>query len=134
MSSAAGAFQITSMEEHPYHQTEDGVKLTRASGTQRFSGEVVGDGTVEWLMCYLPGGSAAFVGLQRIQGRLGARSGAFVMEANGTHDGEASKATWSIVEGSGTGELQGIRGEGSFDAPGGPEATYTLSYDLAEDG
>ena len=36
----------------------------------------------------------------------------------------------SIIEGSATGELSGLSGEGSFEAPG-PEVSYTLEYRLA---
>jgi hypothetical protein len=131
MSDGAGTFEITSGSEDPYHETEDGVKLTRASGTQRFTGEIEGDGSIEWLMCYLPDTSATFVGLQRIDGSVDGHAGSFVMQAVGVHDGKQSKASWSVISGSGTGELAGIRGEGSFHAPGGPEATYNLEYWLA---
>jgi uncharacterized protein DUF3224 len=130
MSDAAGTFQIISGSEDPYQETEHGVKLTRASGTQRFAGAIEGDGSVEWLMCYLPDASATFVGLQRIEGSVDGHAGSFVMHAIGVHDGTQSKASWSVIPDSGTGELAGIRGEGSFHAPGGPEATYNLEYRL----
>jgi len=39
-----------------------------------------------------------------------------------------AKGYWSIVPGSGTGELAGIEGEGQFEAPHGPKATYRLEY------
>jgi hypothetical protein len=131
MPNATGTFEIAFGKEDGYHETEDGVKLTRASGTQRFTGDIEGDGWVEWLMCYLPDGSARFVGLQRIEGSVDGRAGGFVMEAVGAHDGERSTARWSIVAGSGTEALVDIRGDGSFDAPGGPHATYSLEYRLA---
>ena len=131
MSNATGTFEITSGSEDAYEETQDGAKLTRASGTQRFTGDIQGDGSVEWLMCYLPDTSATFVGLQRIDGSVGGHSGSFVMQAIGIHDGKQSKATWSVVTGSGTGALAGISGEGSFHAPGGPQATYNLEYRLS---
>jgi uncharacterized protein DUF3224 len=130
MTNAAGTFEITSGSEDAYEETQDGVKLTRASGTQRFTGDIEGDGSVEWLMCYLPDTSATFVGLQRIDGSVGGHAGSFVMQAVGMHDGKQSKASWSVVTGSGTGELAGISGEGSFHAPGGPQATYNLEFRL----
>ena len=130
MPNATGTFEIISASDDAFHESENGPKLTRASGTQRFSGEIEGDGSVEWLMCYLPDRSATFVGLQRIDGAVGGRKGSFVIQAVGVHDGEQSKASWSIVAGSGTGELAGIRGEGSFHAPGGADASYNLEYRL----
>lgn len=131
MSIASGTFEITSGSEDAYHEAEAGVKLTRASGTQRFSGDIEGEGSVEWLMCYLPDRSATFVGLQQVEGSIDGHAGSFVMEAVGVHDGKQSKATWTVVVGSGTGDLAGISGEGSFHAPGGPQATYNLEYRLS---
>jgi hypothetical protein len=130
MSNAIGTFEITSMGEDTYHETEGGVKLTRARGAQRLTGDIEGHGSVEWLMCYLPDGSASFVGLQQIEGSVGGHTGSFVLEAIGMHDGKQSKATWSVVASSGTGELAPISGEGSFHAPSGPQATYNLEYRL----
>jgi hypothetical protein len=130
MANATGTFEITSGSEDAFHEAENGVKLTRASGTQRFTGGIEGDGSVEWLMCYLPDRSATFVGLQWIEGTVDGRKGTFVIQAAGVHDGKQSKASWSIVAGSGIGELAGIRGEGSFHAPGGPEVSYSLEYGL----
>ena len=50
------------------------------------------------------------------------------MHAVGSHDGTGSRATWTVVPGSGTGGLAGITGEGSFDAAGGRTVTYALEY------
>jgi Protein of unknown function (DUF3224) len=130
MPNATGTFEITSMGDDAYHEDEGGAKLTRATGTQRFSGDIEGDGSVEWLMCYLPDGSATFTGLQRIEGSIDGHPGSVVIQSSGIHDGKQSKASWSIVAGSGTGELAGIRGEGSFHAPAGPQASYALEYRL----
>ena len=75
--------------------------------------------------------TAHLVGLQRITGSVGERRGSFVAEARADHTGKSSHGSWSIVEGSGTADLGGIKGTGSFDAPGGPNATYELDYELA---
>lgn len=130
MPSASGTFEVTPGTEDGLHETDDGPKLTHATGTQRFTGDLQADGTVDWLMCYLPDRSATFVGLQRIDGSVAGRTGTFVMQAFGTHDGEGSGATWTIVPGSGTGELSGINGEGSFHAAGGRTIEYLLEYRL----
>jgi hypothetical protein len=131
MADATGTFEVTPGSEDPLHATEDGPKLTHATGTQRFAGDLEADGAVDWLMCYLPDGSATFVGFQRIDGSLAGRTGTFVMQAAGSHDGTGSRATWTVVPGSGTGGLEGITGEGSFDAAGGRTVTYALAYRFA---
>jgi hypothetical protein len=131
MTSATGTFEITGMSEEAYREAESGMRLTRARGTQRFSGDIEGEGAVEWLMCYSPDGTARFLGLQEISGSVQGRGGSFVVEATGDHDGKRSKGTWFVVPGSGTGDLTGLSGEGSFEAPGGPTASYGLEYRLA---
>jgi hypothetical protein len=130
MARATGSFEITSMGEDTYQELEGDAKLTRANGTQTFSGDIEGDGSVEWLMCYSPAGGARYVGLQQVNGSLGGRSGGFVVEAVGSFDGKLSAGTWRIIAGSGSSELTGLTGEGSFEAPGGPKASYSLEYEL----
>lgn len=39
---------------------------------------------------------------------------------------------WHIVPGSGTGQLVGIGGKGSFEAAGGPVVAYELEYEFAQ--
>ncbi len=68
MASATGSFEIISAGEDPYHDVSGEPKLARAHGTQRFTGDIKGEGSVEWLMCYLPDGTARFVGHQRSGG------------------------------------------------------------------
>jgi hypothetical protein len=127
---ATGTFEVSAMEEDTYQQLEGVAKLTHARGKQRLSGDLTGEGTVEWLMCYRVDGLARYVGLQRVVGSLRDRSGSFVIEARGNFDGAASKGTWSVIPGSGSGALAGLRGEGSFEAPGGPKASFALDYSL----
>ncbi|MFL5768150.1 MAG: DUF3224 domain-containing protein [Actinomycetota bacterium] len=130
MGTLIGTFEITSMGEDTLRELGGSAKLTHANGTQHFSGGIEGDGSVDWLMCYVDGGGASYVGLQRIEGSVDGRKGTFVIEAVGRFDGGASRGSWAVIEGSGTGELEGITGEGRFEAPGGPNATYSLEYRL----
>jgi Protein of unknown function (DUF3224) len=130
MAQAIGTFELVSGSEDAYLETEGEARLTHAHGVQRFSGDIEGEGSVEWLMCCLPGGGARFVGMQRIAGSLGGRAGSFLVEATGSHDGSQSTATWEVIAGSGTGALAGISGKGGFHAPGGRIVSYHLEYEL----
>jgi hypothetical protein len=125
-----GTFKYTSWDENAYEELSEGRRLTRASVAQALSGDIEGEGSAEWLMCYRPDKTATFVGLQRLTGRLGDRDGSFVVESHGTFDGELARGRWTIVPGSGTDELRDIQGEGTWQAPHGPEATFELDYDL----
>jgi hypothetical protein len=127
---ATGTFKIESWDEKTYSEIGDGRKLTQASVTQAFSGDIDGDGAVEWLMCYRPDETADFVGLQRVNGQVGDRSGTFVLQMAGTFDGKVAKADWSVVPGSGTADLDGLRGKGEFSAPLGGEPSITLDYEV----
>jgi Protein of unknown function (DUF3224) len=127
---ATGTFEVKPADEHAYHDVTGEARLTHAGGTQQFSGDIAGVGTIEWLMCYLPDKTARFVGLQRIEGSVDGRRGTFIMEAVGLHHGTGSEARWRIIEGSGTGELEGVTGQGGFATSGGSTASYHLDYRL----
>lgn len=129
MSAVRGEFKVTNWHEETYAEREPG-KLTRAGGDQEFSGAVEGSGHVEWLMCYREDGTAAYVGVQEINGALDGKRGSFVLTAIGAFNGTTSDGQWSIVSESGRGELAGITGSGSFEAGPGPQATFQLEYEL----
>ena len=129
-SQATGTFKIDAWDEQPYAETDDGGKLTRASVKQTFGGDIEGEGAVEWLMCYRPDETADFVGLQRVVGRIGERSGSVVLESFGEFDGTEAKGPLTIVRGSGTGELAGIVGKGTLSAPMGGTPSVSLDYDF----
>jgi hypothetical protein len=126
---ATGEFKVTGWNEETYADRATG-KLTRASGPQDFSGDIHGTGRVEWLMCYRGDGTADYVGMQEIDATIDSRTGAFVLTATGAFDGQQSEGEWTVVPGSGTGELAGIVGTGAFKAGPGPQASFQLSYEL----
>jgi len=78
MMTVTGTFEVKPGEESPIEEG-DGIRLTHATGTQRFSGGIVGDGAIDWLMCYQGAAGARYVGIQRITGTLDGRTGSFVM-------------------------------------------------------
>jgi hypothetical protein len=127
---AQAKFEVQSWDENTYEELDGDAKLTRASVGQGFTGDLEGEGSVEWLMCYREDKTADFVGLQRFVGRLGSRSGSFVMRTQGTFDGEKAAGELSVVPGSGTEELAAITGTGAFAAPLGSTASVELDYDL----
>jgi hypothetical protein len=121
-----GEFELASWDESPYRELDGDRKLTRASVTQNLSGDVTGTGTLEYLMCYAEDGTARFVGFQHVEGSVGGRQGSFVVESVGEFDGTTASGTWSVVPGSGAGDLSGIGGDGRFEATHGPKGRYEL--------
>ena len=128
--SANARFAIQSWDEKPYSEGQDLPRLTRASVSKTFSGDIEGEGQVEYLMMYRGDGSATFVGLERFVGRIGRRAGTFVLQRSGVFESGQATESYSVIPGSGTGELQGLRGDGRS-AGHGMEHPFTLDYDLA---
>jgi Protein of unknown function (DUF3224) len=127
---ATGTFKIDNWDENEILQTESGSKITNAKVSRSFDGDLEGEGSVEWLMGYSEDGTATFVGLERVVGRIGDKTGTFVLQHVGTFDGQVSKAQLTVVPGSGTGDFAGLRGEGSFEAGLGPEGERSIKLDL----
>ena len=68
---ANARFAIKAWNETAYSENEGQPKLTRASVTKTYSGDIEGEAQVEYLMMYRGDGSASFVGLERVVGRIG---------------------------------------------------------------
>lgn len=128
---ANGRFAITNWDEKPYSEGPDRPKLTRASVTKTYTGDIEGESKVEYLMMYRGDGSATFVGLERVVGRIGGKTGSFVLQRNGVFESGQAKESYSVVTGSATGELRGLQGEGSTAVGHGMEHPFSLSYELA---
>ena len=125
---AKATFGITSWDEKPYSELEASLKLTRASVTKSYQGDIEGEGKLEYLMMYRSAGSANFMGLERVTGSVGGRSGSFVLQHSGAFEEGVAKVTLSVVPGSGTGTLRGLTGEGGFSVGHQPPYAMTLDY------
>jgi hypothetical protein len=126
---ATGSFEVKSWNEQPYSEIDGQPKLTRAEVVYAYHGDFEGEGSITYLMCYSSNNIAYFIGYEQVTGRLGDRSGSFVLQHIGTYEGGAVKDTLTVVPGSATGELNGLRGSGSSGGDG--EAVFTLDYDIA---
>ena len=127
---ANARFTITGWDEKPVGDAQQLPKMTRASVTKTFSGDIEGDGHVEYVMTYRPDGSAAFVGLERIVATIAGRTGSFALQRTGVFENGQAKESFAIVEGSGTGALAGLRGEGTSSVGHGMEHPFVLQYEL----
>jgi hypothetical protein len=125
---AKATFGIKSWDENTYNEIEGAPKLTRVSATKSYQGDIEGEGKLEYLMMYRTAGSASFMGLERVTGSVGGRSGSFVLQHIGTFEDGVAKVTLSVVPGSGTGDLRGMKGEGGFSVGHQPPYAITLDY------
>ena len=128
--SANARFAINSWDEKPYSQDPDQPRLTRASVARTFTGDIEGQGQVEYLMMYRGDGSASFVGLERFVGQLAGKAGTFVLQRTGAFESGQAKESYSVIPGSGTGELRGLRGDGTSAVGHGTEHPFMLSYEF----
>ena len=129
---ATSAFTITGWEPTTIDD-RDGVSLTRTKVTKTFTGDLEGASVAELLMAGAPNDSAAYVGFERIEGKLNGRAGSFILHHNAVSARGEQSATWTIMTDSGTGELEDISGAAQIviDADGGH--TLILDYDLTSD-
>lgn len=127
---ANARFAIKNWDEKAYSEGDDLPKMTRASVAKTFTGDIEGESHVEYLMMYRSDGSATFLGLERISGRIGDLAGSFVLQRTGVFEGGTAKESYSVIPGSGTGQLRGLRGEGTSAVGHGMEHPFALKYEL----
>jgi Protein of unknown function (DUF3224) len=135
---AAAKFNVKTWDEKTWDgrnwKEVAGAKLTQAAVTKTYQGDIEGEGTSHTLTTYDARGSAHYVGLEQVIGKIGARAGSFVLQVYGSYDvvSGLAKAEWSVVPGSGTEALAGLKGDGGFVAEhGNSEVKATLDYAFA---
>jgi len=125
---ANAVITVHKYEPAAYDQSGEGLVLTRIHVEERFSGDITGDGVVEFLQAARADGSASFVGIERVTGTVAGLAGTFLLQDQGTVEGSVVSGDWFVVPGSGTAGLTGLRGEGGFRANLGEGAQVHLDY------
>jgi hypothetical protein len=126
---ASATFVNTTDDEEAYDD-RDGVVLGRIRITRIFAGDLEGESSAELLTARMEAGSATYVALDRIAGRLGGLSGSFVLAHHGTVSAAGAETAASVVPDSATGELEGLRGRGSISVAEDGTHTLTLEYEF----
>jgi hypothetical protein len=110
--------------------------VARATFTTDWAGAIAGTSTCWLLLSYVDGDPdkpetlvGPYVGYELVTATVDGRSGTFVLSAAGDHRGGVARTDVTIVDGSGTGELAGISGSGSY-AADAMEYTLELDYSL----
>ena len=76
-------------------------------------------------------GSAGYVAMEVVTGKLEGRQGSFVLQHSGTMNRGAAALTLTVVPDSGTGELAGLSGTMAIDIAAGKH-NYRFEYSLAK--
>jgi len=95
---------------------------------ETFEGDIQGESTVRALQVGHEGGTVHMASLQRVTGSLSGHKGSFVLKGAETIENGAIKASWSVIPGSGTEDLAGLRGNGGFEGRFGEGSHGTLDY------
>jgi hypothetical protein len=104
--------------------------LSRWSIDKQFHGALEATSTGEMLAAGNPGqGNAGYVAMESVSGTLDGHTGSFVLQHTGTMDHGALSLTVTVVPGSGTGELTGLKGSMSITVESGKHS-YTFGYSL----
>jgi hypothetical protein len=125
---ASAVITVHKYEPVAYEEPAEGPVLTRIHVQESFTGDISGEGVVEFLQAGRADGSASFVGIERVAGAVGDRTGTFLLQDAGTVQGNVVSGDWFVIPGSGTGQLAGLRGEGGFRANLGESAQVHLDY------
>lgn len=130
------AVTAKSWDESRIAEADAGRAVARVTFATSYAGDIEGESTNCLLICYVGGDPdkpetlvGPYLGYEQVTGTLAGRSGTFVLEARGEHSGGVARTDVRVVPESGTGELGGLRGEGSY-AAGSMEYTLTLDYEL----
>jgi Protein of unknown function (DUF3224) len=115
-------------EPAAYLEPPEGPSLVKIHVEESFSGDIEGNGLAEFLQVSRADGSASFVGIERVTGKLAGRQGAFVLQDAGTVEGNVVSGEWFVIPGSGTDQLAGLRGTGGFRANLGEGAQVHLDH------
>ena len=120
---ATGWVNVTSIETKPYDEAGP-LAIAEVNLVEDFTGDFVGTGRARFLMVSRADGSAEFAGMERFVGRVGEFAGSFILRNSGVLEDGFVTSEWTVVRGSGTGELSGLRGEGGCRRPDGPFLEY----------
>ena len=72
---ARAVITVHKYEPAAYDEPADGPVLTRIHVEESFTGDISGEGAVEFLQAAAADGSASFVGIERVTGSVGGRTG-----------------------------------------------------------
>ena len=123
-------FSTKAWDEKTYIEIDAGRKLARVNAIFTYQGDLEGESSLDYLMAYSPDGTGSFVGLERIEGRIGGRKGTFVSQHSGVFDPKSVTTRFDFLAGLGTGALEGLVGGGELKLAGPGPYSFTFEYDF----
>lgn len=130
---AVATVEVAGWDERDYDETEGLPRLTEVKIDSVYRGDLEANGTSRGQMVYRDDSYAEFTALERVTGRLGNRTGTFVVRTGGVFDSGVVNYDWTIVPGGATGELAGLAGGGQVTWPLGGSGELSFTYTLRPD-
>src|SRR5262249_15491147 len=133
---ATGAFDVKVVPQKPDTQIARAANLGRLTIDKRFHGDLEGISKGEMLATQSEvKGSAGYVALERVTGKLKGRSGSFVLQHSATMTRGAPAASITVVPDSGPGGLRGLAGKMSITvaADGGHSYEFEFRFEPGAD-
>ena len=128
---ARGAFDVK-LKPLPLEGEQEGSLLARMSIDKQFHGDLDASSKGEMLSAGTSvKGSAGYVAIERVTGKLHTRTGTFVLQHSGTLNRGEPQLSITVVPDSGTGQLAGLTGKMQIDITGGKHS-YIFDYMLPE--
>ena len=129
------AFTMRSWDERLVSGEEGTPRVAHAHAVMRFAGVIEGDSSCDFLLFYpgegFDGGATTSPGFERIEGSVAGRKGNFVVRHEVGFDLNGIQGTFTVVDGSGTGELSGLTGSGTVTGALGQETvSYAFEYEI----
>lgn len=129
LSTAKGTIEHNNWDEKPYHEAAP-QKSTEARIDIVLHGDIEAKGPGRYLMQYPTAETCHYAGYLVLEGTLGGRHGQFIIYEVGTWTNGEAGSRWQVVDGSGTGDLKGLSGSGSYQAQHDKTVRYTLDWRL----
>lgn len=108
----SGKFDVLMKPLETYAAGAEGVKLGRMSIDKTFFGSLSATSKGEMLNALTPvQGFAGYVAIEQVRGELEGKKGCFVLQHFGFMGEGGRRLTLEVVPGSGTGELEGLKGK-----------------------
>lgn len=118
-------FDVIGWDPVPVSENDVSDAWSKVKVTKAFTGVLNGVSVAELMMVDGDDGGG-YLATELFTGSIGHRSGTMVIQHGGITDGVESRSFGTIVPGSGTGELAGVRGETVFDVDFEGRHTLTL--------
>lgn len=126
---ASGPFEVKVTPQKPDTQIARTANLGRLTIDKRFHGDLEASAKGEMLATQTEvKGSAGYVALERVTGKLQGRSGSFVLQHSATMKRGEPESTITVVPDSGTGELAGLSGSMRINVA--PDGAHSYEFDF----